>query len=1485
MKDKAKRGHQGTSDTFTLNNGKTTAGMKQEDDTSFSVKIQGAGVEPFELQVHGFWLVQEAVMAVLGRVEVCPRSNLTLALSGITLDPLTELQTIKNLKPGATLRLVEEPYSPRSAHVHLARVLELLRAAGPNDALTEGRSPSLLDTLTHTHHTDSSVPSNGKSLKRSSSNTKTEPPNQDAAPPEYLLPGATERPLQALLPHNTQSEGASFLQDLSLSCWNPPPGHRKMQGDFLYITVVTLEGRTFDITSCPRGFFLNRSTVEVFDARPASSSPVSHCLTDLLSHISPGFKQALSAHKARPHSSPVAVMQTPYHTLSWLGPAFASHKNTLSRLGLDQHSEGQAPDWNEELQAARDLPQGTLEERLQRDRALLQVNSAFVWAVAQGAETVIDGCVEPISGGPDDPAFLWGGLFLSQGGAGVVLGGERGRRAAQRLELSGVQAYSDLGGALQGLHTLPSATVDYRGIRLSAQGLAPGLEAPEQGQGSSAPARGILYGVASGPQESPHRRRLLELLAQAAKALSLQRHAVLGPNGHQVPLFTALDAKGLLGSDGRFYLLDLFRSLPADANYCPEGGSQKEETVKEEEVKEDVKQEEVVKEVVAEGKEGWPEQYQMCTGLPKRFPHGLCRLRPELLQAFIQNKQSQFTRRCKERMEENGGVEECVRAGDSRGTDAVRAACKDVGSVSDIIFEMRFNPSVFSPDASFPKIDCEAVRLQERLLREAAASIITQQIPAFMEACLQGSEMPLDGATLKKVMHQYGINVRYLGQLTKAICQSEHKEQLRHIMRLAVGETVVRSARRIFNNFLQGVEVSCLSAAVSHFLCCLLVAHYTSAPSGEEPKKRSRRRGRGGGGASDIAAWSALTGAELWTFIGQDAAETYDITSDLGSADHLVEKYGLQKVSLLREFCLKTGVQLRLREYLFDNRTKAPIGPDDVLNIFPVVKHITMTTHDASRAFQAAQSSIQKGVMDQAYERLKEAVYLFGRVCDDLSPEACSCLSLTARLAFLRGLAAEARSVQLRAVAISERVLGFDHPNTIQQYARLAVYVFAGGEISLAQRCLFRARLLMLSVHGEDHPYTAALDSCLGLVLPREQAGQFLQSALKINTSFFGPNDLHTALSQHLLSQWMCGVGDYRSAMKHEKEALSAFTSLYGEDHPQRRLSFEFLRSITQQAVRVERSLRQGGDPLTAEGQSLSPTTETTLEQMALVTGIRTPSHSDRMLEFKQKLMKQREADRAAGEAANANNHDTAGEAADANTHDTVGEAADANNHDTAGEAADANTHDTAGEAADANTHDTAGEAADANTHDSSKDTVNGEAAEEAKAVQQTNINLHKIPIQARLEDNIADNQTAGSQQLEATDGTVNNAAVQSGTVVAESCGRDGHEQSSSTEAEQHTGKENGEAVSPVIVESRTENGGLESEGNKSDSKDVLANGKPGSDEVSSVNGTLSHNHDQLKHQEVVGEASVTIGMTKRTLVTAEGKMLTNGTAVSGREG
>ncbi|XP_056115328.1 clustered mitochondria protein homolog [Rhinichthys klamathensis goyatoka] len=1196
MRDAVKKGNgeKKTMDVSCSEKGRKATGSKKDDDGSFPVKVQGAGVESFELQVHGFWLVQDAIMTVLGREEVAPRTSIALALSGVTLDPMTELRGVKGFKAGVTLRLVEEPYSPRLAQAHLARVQEMLKAAGPQDALMEGRSPTVLKTLTQTPE----APPTLHTSKNRRANSKTEQPAEAPPPPAYILPGVSDPPpLTTLLPINTHSEAPSYLVDLSLSCWNPPPGFRKLQGDFLYISVHTLEGKQCDITSCPRGFYLNRSTLDVFDPRPAQSTPVCHCLTDLLSHISPQFKHNLGTLRHRPSLAAEEMLPTPYRTHSWLGvSSLHSHRSSFScRLGLDQDLNAQAPDWNKELQAARDLPQRSLEERLQRDRALLQVNGAFVWAVAQAAEKVIDGFVDPVNGSPEDPAFLCGGVFMSvPTHREDWLTGERGPRAAQRLELRCVQAYSDLDGDLQNLHTIPTAVADYRGVRLSAQGLAPGLQGPEQAEIPN----GLLYGFSAGPLENPSRRKLLELLAQSAKALSLQRHAVLGQTGHQLPLFTTVDAQGILGADGRYYLLDVYRTMPADANFQVEEG------------------------IETEPKKG---------SFPRRYPHVLCRLRPELVKAFIQHKYSQFTQRVKAHMRENGGLEDCMKSGDSPNIDAVRRACKDVGSVSDIIFEMRFNPNIFSPGVQFPSSESDAVELQKRLLKEAASFIINDQIPAFMNDCIHGTDIPMDGASLRQALHQKGINLRYLGHLIMSISQSDLKHQLRHITRLVFAEIVVRCAQRFFSGYIQGVETSNLSAAASHFLCCLLVPHFSSASNGEESKKRSRRRGRGGGGASDSTAWTSLSGNELWSQICQDAQETYRLKEGLGSnVDHLVEQYGLQKMSLLREMCLKTGIQLRLREYILDNRNKAAISPDDVLNILPVVKHITMSTTDATCMFKVAQNSLQKGLLEQAYEQLKEAAYLFSRVCDDLHPEACQCLSLLAKVAYVQGHPAEARSVQLRVVVISERVLGFDHPNTIQQYVLLSVYLFAGGETALAQRCLYRAKVLLLTIHGGDHPYIAVIDASLGLALQREQSLQYLQSALKLNSSFRGDTDLTTALMHHLLAQRLCVAGDYRGGMNHEKEAYSIFQNKCGEDHPQTKCSSDFLRNITQQAVRVERSIRQGGVELSETlPEGLVPSQDITLEQLALVNGILKTSYSTKMMEFKEKLKERKAAEEA----------------------------------------------------------------------------------------------------------------------------------------------------------------------------------------------------------------------------------------------------------------
>lgn len=95
-----------------------------------------------------------------------------------------------------------------------------------------------------------------------------------------------------------------------------------------------------------------------------------------------------------------------------------------------------------------------------------------------------------------------------------------------------------------------------------------------------------------------------------------------------------MDAQGLLGADGRYYVLDVFRTMPADANYQHDE-KQEEEEGKQEEEKKEGEGSAAGKAEVGEG------EAAAVTSDPKEtrdFPHGLCRLRPELVKAYLHHK-------------------------------------------------------------------------------------------------------------------------------------------------------------------------------------------------------------------------------------------------------------------------------------------------------------------------------------------------------------------------------------------------------------------------------------------------------------------------------------------------------------------------------------------------------------------------------------------------------------------------------------------------------------------------------------------------------------------------------------------------------------------------------------------------------------------------------------------------------------------------------
>ncbi|XP_022594435.1 clustered mitochondria protein homolog [Seriola dumerili] len=1140
-------------------------------ETGFIVKIQPPGTESFELQVSGQMLVAELHQVLMDHEITCHRTCFSLQLGGTTLDSLTELRSIQGIQDGALIKLVEDSYSVRDARLHLRHVCDLLRSLDPADAYN-GVNGSSLSYLTFYTRGDKDYESVAK-------RRVAEKESVDCSPPEYILPGCKDRPLTPLQPVRDDWKPLQCLRVLTMSSWNPPPGNRKMHGDLMYLNVLTMEDRELNITSSTRGFYLNQSTAFNFNPKPAVPKILCHSLVELLSQVSPAFRKNFTAlQKKRVQQHPYERFAAPFQVFTWTAPhgdhaldCVRAEETHTSHMGQDKHTAGQSREWNEELQGCRELPRNSLQERLHRERSIFKTNSDFVAAATQGAVAVIDGNVMPLNPGeaPHMQMFIWNNLFFSLGfdisEHYRPLGGNTAAHAAAICDLRGAQAYASVD--TEGLHTLGTAVVDYRGIRVIAQTIVPGILEKNQEQS-------VVYGSNDYGATVFTHPRFLELLDKTSKPLRIQRHQVLDHNNIPVELCSGIETKGILGNDGRPYILDLLRTFPPDLNFqFSETGETREEVPKE----------------------------CQSFGYPRQHRHSLASLRPELIEAFVQHRYELYVRMVAQELNqleeqdkatEQSEVPVCEpTTGDTatasadkelQGRDMIMKACEAVGSVSDCRFDIRFNPDVCSPGVRFSSEFVEEVQRQRKMLWDAAAFLLSNQIPAVLRDCLDHTSVPMDGATLTSVLHQHGVNVRYLGTLLRELHTVEERGRLSHIKRISISEVLIRSAKHIFRTYLQDVEPAAFSAAVSHFLNCLLSSSSCIPDSCSDEllsRRRSRRRRSHGSRVAMLtdSVWARLTPSELWGRIRTEAGDYYHYTLDCDSVDEVIEKHGLQRISLLREIAIKTGIQVQLREYVFESRHRPVFGEEDVVNMFPVVKHLKPSATDATQLVQQAQVAVQQGLLKEGYELISQALTLFSSVCGVLHEDVCMCLRLLGRLSYILGEYADALSHQEKAVMSSERVQGIDHPQTIQDYTYLALYCFAGGQHLTSLQLLYRARYLTLLVSGEDHPQVALLDSMLGLVLhglmEYELSLKFLQNALNLTSKYRGATSLRHAHSHHLLATVYETKGEFRSALQHEKEAYSIYKSQVGENHDSTKESSEYLKSLTQQAVVLQKAI------------------------------------------------------------------------------------------------------------------------------------------------------------------------------------------------------------------------------------------------------------------------------------------------------------------------
>ncbi|XP_069617381.1 clustered mitochondria protein homolog isoform X4 [Ranitomeya imitator] len=1203
-------------------------------DTGFTVKIQVPGIETFSIQVSPQEMVQEIHQVLMDREDTCHRTCFSLQLDGNVLDNFAELKTIEGFEEGSVLKVVEEPYTVREARIHVRHIRDLLKSLDPSDAFNgvDCNSLSFLSVFT-----DGDLGESGKKKKKGN-----ELEQIDCTPPENILPGSKERPLCPLQPQSKDWKPLQCLKVFTMSGWNPPPGNRKMHGDLMYLYVITTEDRHVSITASTRGFYLNQSTAYTFNPKPANPSFLSHSLMELLNQVSPTFKKNFAAlQKKRVQRHPFERIATPFQLYSWTAPQVEHAMDCVraedaytSRLGYEEHIPGQTRDWNEELQTTRELSRKNLPERLLRERAIFKVHSDFTAAATRGAMAVIDGNVMAINPSEETKMqmFIWNNIFFSLGfdvkDHYKDFGGDSAAYVSPTNDLNGVRTYNAVD--VEGLYTLGTVVVDYRGYRVTAQSIIPGILEREQEQS-------VIYGSIDFGKTVVSHPKYLELLEKTSRPLKILKHKVLNDKEEEVELCSSVECKGIIGNDGRHYILDLLRTFPPDLNFLPIEG------------------------------EDLPEECKKM-GFPKEHRHKLCCLRQELVDAFVEHRYLLFMKLAamqlmqqKTSLQENPAalengepaassdssaqsdpqeksqseektvdsvdgeskikeLEETMASHnetvDQKSREVIRNACQAVGSVTETSFDIRFNLDIFSPGVRFPESSQAEVLNQKQLLKDAAAFVLSCQIPCLIKDCLDHNVVPMDGATLAEAMHQRGINMRYLGKVIEIVKKFPLPSQLDHVYKILISEVITRSAKHIFKTYLQGVELSGLSAAISHFLNCFLSSFPNSVahlPADElVSKKKNKRRKNRNLNSADNTTWASVTHQELWKNIGSEAKTYFDFSLECENVDQAVELYNLQKISLLREISIKVGIQVLLKEYHFDNRHKPTFTEEDILNIFPVVKHVNPKASDAFHFFQSGQAKVQQGFLKEGCELINEALNLFNNVYGAMHVEICACLRLLARLNYIMGDYSEALSNQQKAVLMSERILGTEHPSTIQEYMHLALYCFANNQLSIALNLLYRARYLMLLVFGEGHPEMALLDSNIGLVLhgvmEYDLSLRFLENALAINSKYHGAKSLKVALSHHLVARLYETKGEFRSALQHEKEGYTIYKNQLGEQHEKTKESSEYLKYLTQQAVALQRTMNEiyknGSSANIMPLKFTAPSMASVLDQLNIINGI-----------------------------------------------------------------------------------------------------------------------------------------------------------------------------------------------------------------------------------------------------------------------------------------
>lgn len=218
------------------------------------------------------------------------------------------------------LKIVPELYDERASRLHVRRLRELLvkppahiqpsaTQAGYEDVVAAEEDAKALATTS----------GKGKKAGKKGSKKESDDPFAEFAAPGSSLSAFTDNfslhsfhaASRARAAEQAQSSLVDTVRNLSFSGWNPPPGNRALQGDLLYLEIITHEGVQLHVTANQEGFFVNQSTSTHFNPERAEPNYKSLTLVELLKKVSPLFKNKYMQASTHPRTARAHTTTTP----------------------------------------------------------------------------------------------------------------------------------------------------------------------------------------------------------------------------------------------------------------------------------------------------------------------------------------------------------------------------------------------------------------------------------------------------------------------------------------------------------------------------------------------------------------------------------------------------------------------------------------------------------------------------------------------------------------------------------------------------------------------------------------------------------------------------------------------------------------------------------------------------------------------------------------------------------------------------------------------------------------------------------------------------------------------------------------------------------------------------------------------------------------------------------------------------------------------